>query len=173
MNKKVLYFPLFLILLLFQGEAMAFILKSSAFKHETVIPTKYTCDGANISPPLSWEDTPADTKSFVLILEDPDAPAGTWDHWVLFNIPAKTNQIPENVRTLPTGTQMGTNSWQIATYRGPCPPDREHRYFFKIYALDGTLSLSEGATKSEIQKAMNKHVLGTSELITRYDRKRK
>lgn len=169
MNKKALPF-LLLILLLIQGKVMAFMMESKSFKHETTIPTKYTCDGANISPHISWQDLPADTKSLVLIVEDPDAPAGTWDHWVLFNIPPTTKELPENIQNLPTGTTMGNNSYRVGTYRGPCPPDKEHRYIFKLYALDQVLTLPEGATKSEVASAMNKHVLGTAELIGRYNR---
>lgn len=173
MNKKTLLFFLLFILLIMQGGVMAFTMESKSFKHETTIPTKYTCDGANISPHLSWQDVPADTKSLALVVEDPDAPAGTWDHWILFNIPPTTKELAENIQNLPRGTEMGNNSYRVKTYRGPCPPDKEHRYVFKLYALDNVLTLQEGATKSEVTTAMNKHILGTAELIGRYNRIKK
>lgn len=120
---------------------MAFILESSAFNNGGSIPSKYTCDDDDISPPLSWRDAPTDTKSFVLIVDDPDAPVGTWDHWLLYNIPAATHELAENLTSAPDGAHGGKNSWGKTTYGGPCPPDREHRYFFKLYALDSKLNL--------------------------------
>lgn len=148
---------------------MAFEL-SSVFKQGEAIPSKYTCDGSNISPPLTWKDVPSGTRSLVLIMDDPDAPHGVWDHWILFNIPTNVDMLAENTQELPTGTQQGKTSWDTLGYGGPCPPDREHRYFFKLYALDKVLSLSPGATKSEIDTAMKGHILGTAELMGKYKR---
>lgn len=151
---------------------MAFTLSSSAFIDNSSIPAQYTCDGHDISPPLSWKDIPVGTQSFVLFLDDPDAPAGVWDHWVLYNIPPNVAGLPENVKDLPAGTQVGKNSWQKASYGGPCPPDREHRYSFRLYALDTVLNLGNGMTKAKVEKAMQNHVLGSTELMGRYNRKR-
>lgn len=155
-----------------QGLAMSFTLSSTAFHEGNSIPSAFTCDGANHSPPLHWIDPPAGTQSFVLIMDDPDAPVGTWDHWILFNIPATTNSLAENIHALPNGTQTGRNSWGKNTYGGPCPPDREHRYFFKLYALDTTLRLTNGATKSAIEAAMKGHVLASATLMGKYERRK-
>lgn len=151
---------------------MAFTLKSPAFEHNRLIPNRYTCDGTDISPPLQWSDAPSGTVSFALIVDDPDAPVGTWDHWILYNIPAAETTLVENPTHLPPGTQQGKNSWGRTSYGGPCPPDREHRYFFKLYALDTTLPLPGGATKQEVESAMENHILETAELMARYDRPR-
>lgn len=151
---------------------MTFVLQSTAFDGNAIIPQKFTCDGSDISPQLNWTGAPAGTQSFALIVDDPDAPMGTWDHWLLFNIPETTHELPENIRTLPDGTLVGANSWKRNDYGGPCPPDRIHRYFFRLYALDTHLNLKEGATKSQIQKAMDGHILATAELMGRYDRVR-
>lgn len=116
-----------------------FSLSSAAFTQNGTIPSVYTCDSDNrngVSPPLKWENAPKETVSFVLIMDDPDAPVGSWDHWLMSNIPATTKKLDENLKTLPAGAQLGANSWKRFDYGGPCPPDREHRYFFKIYALD-------------------------------------
>lgn len=155
------------------GLAMAFTLNSTAFDQGSLIPQKYTCDGADVSPPLAWSGVLAGTESFALIMDDPDAPMGTWDHWVLFNLPASANGLAENIKQLPAGTQVGQNSWKRNDWGGPCPPDKEHRYFFKLYALDTTLSLSTGATKKQVEVAMKGHVLGQAELMGRYDRPRR
>lgn len=150
-------------------------LYSPAFQNGEVIPAKYTCDGPNISPPLSIKDVPAAAKSLVLIMEDPDVPRhlrkdGMWNHWLIFNIPPTTQEIKENEE--PVGTHgLGTSN--NLTYYGPCPPDREHRYFFKLYALDTKLMLPEKSTKTEIEHAMQKHVLAQTELIGHYARKEK
>lgn len=151
----------------------SFSLSSSAFTENGIIPTVYTCDSKNkngISPPLKWEHAPKETVSFVIIMDDPDAPVGNWDHWLIFNIPATITKLDENLNTLPTGTQLGANSWNRSDYGGPCPPDREHRYFFKIYALDIKLPLDEGASKQEIEAAMEGHILARTHLMARYDR---
>lgn len=140
---------------------------SSAFENDSSIPSKYTCDGENINPPLSISDIPADTKSMVLISDDPDAPAGTWIHWTAWNIPPNTTEIAEN--SSPPGIQ-GTTSFNEVGYGGPCPPSGTHRYFFKIYALDTELNLGSEATSKEIEAAMQNHILDSSELIGLYSR---
>lgn len=150
-----------------EGGKMVFTMQSSAFKENGSIPSKYTCDGNNISPPLSWKESPANTKSFVLIVDDPDAPNGVWDHWIIFNIPSETTELTENA-SLPKDALYGKNSWGKLAYGSPCPPSGEHRYIFKLYALDTLLNLPSGATKSEIEAAMKNHILATTKLITRY-----
>jgi Raf kinase inhibitor-like YbhB/YbcL family protein len=147
-------------------------LTSSAFNYEDYIPRKYTCDGANISPPLTISDVPAGTKSLVLILEDPDVPGyiredQMWDHWIVFNIPPTTTQIEEGKE--PAGIH-GIGTGNNTKYYGPCPPDREHRYFFKLYALNKMLSLPEKSTKHDIEKAMEIHILAKATLIGIYGR---
>ncbi|MFO7984819.1 MAG: YbhB/YbcL family Raf kinase inhibitor-like protein [Desulfatiglandaceae bacterium] len=148
-------------------------LNSPAFGHEGKIPTQYTCDGENINPPLSILEAPGATQSLVLIMEDPDVPKnlkedGMWDHWVVFNIPPDLREILEGKE--PEGT-AGTGTNGELGYYGPCPPDREHRYFFKLFALDTKLELPEGATKPEVEKAMNGHILDETHLMGRYERK--
>lgn len=147
---------------------MGFNIQSSAFNNNEMIPAKYTCDAENISPPLSWENAPSHTQSFALIMDDPDAPMGTWDHWLLFNIPANVHEIPEN-NTVPEA-KTGMNSWKHNEYGGACPPNGVHRYFFKLYALDSMLPLNNGATKSEIEEAMKNHIVGSTEMIGKYKR---
>lgn len=142
-------------------------LLSIAFQHGEDIPSKYTCDGKNISPPLSISDVPAAARSLALLMDDPDAPGGTWDHWVVFNVPRDTNAIEEGEEPAGVG---GKNSWKRIGYGGPCPPDREHRYFFKLYALDTMLDLSEGATKAEVEQAMVGYVMEEVVLMGRYNR---
>lgn len=149
---------------------MALTIKSKAFENGSQIPQVYTCDGRDISPELSWDGAPEKTASFVLIMDDPDAPMGTWDHWILFNIPPETKMLEENIQSLPAGTVSGNNSWKRTGYGGPCPPDKEHRYFFKLFALDCTLDLKEGATKAEVEKAMEGHILEKAQLMGRYNR---
>jgi hypothetical protein len=149
-------------------------MKSTAFEDGANIPKKYTCDGPNLSPQLKWDAPPADTKSFALIADDPDAPVGTWVHWVIFNLPPDTRELPEAVPTqerFPNGTQQGLNDFQKIGYGGPCPPKGPaHRYFFKLYALDTLLSLPANATKAETEKAMKGHILSETKLIGKYGR---
>ncbi len=148
-------------------------LTSIAFKQGDPIPKQYTCDGPNISPPLQWSDTPGKTKSIALIVEDPDAPRGTWVHWILFNIPHSAAALPENIkktRTIPNGARQGLNDFREIGYGGPCPPGGRHRYFFKIYALDTELLLDPGTTRNEIEKAMKGHVLAEAQLMGTYQR---
>lgn len=150
---------------------MAFIIESSAFSDNTSIPSTYTCDGDNISPPLSWSGEPANTRSFVLIVDDPDAPVGVWDHWLLFNIPAEIHELSDNLTSALNGALGGKNSWGKTNYGGPCPPPgREHRYYFKLYALDSILKLTSDASKSLIESAMDGHILGTATLMGKYKR---
>lgn len=146
---------------------------SSAFEEGGLIPAKYTCDGADISPPLRWEAVPEGTKSMALISDDPDAPMGTWVHWVLFNMPAETKELAENIpadETLPNGARQGSSDFGRIGYGGPCPPSGTHRYFFKIYALDAELDLAAGARKPELVKAMEGHIIGQGQLIGKYKR---
>lgn len=131
---------------------MALIIKSKDFNNGELIPARFTCDGKDISPNLEWDNVPASTKSFVLIMDDPDAPMGTWDHWILFNIPANIDKLESNIKQLPQGMKVGKNTWGRNDYGGPCPPDREHRYFFKLYALDSMLDLEDGITKQELEQ---------------------
>jgi Raf kinase inhibitor-like YbhB/YbcL family protein len=140
---------------------------SPAFENNKLIHSKYTCDGDNVNPPLTIEGVPDGTKSLVLIVDDPDAPMGTWDHWIVWNIPP-TNKIEEN--TVP-GTE-GINDYRKHSYGGPCPPSGTHRYFFKVYALDAKLDLSSNSRKKDVEKAMQGHILAKGELVGLYRRSR-
>jgi Raf kinase inhibitor-like YbhB/YbcL family protein len=147
-----------------------FTLISDAFAHGQTIPAKYSCIGRNISPALAWTEPPAGTQSFALIVEDPDAPGGTWTHWVLFNIPAGTRNLAEDLpvtgKNVTSGeAYTGTNSWGDIGYGGPCPPGGTHRYFFKLYALDTLIGLLPGATKDQLLKEMTGHILAQTELM--------
>jgi Raf kinase inhibitor-like YbhB/YbcL family protein len=149
---------------------MSLDLKSDAFVNGQSIPAKYSCVGKNVSPALSWGDPPAGTQSFALIMDDPDAPAGTWVHWVLFNIPADRRSLQEDLPTSgknvdPNAIYFGKNSWGKTSYGGPCPPSGMHRYYFKLYALDAVTNLLPGATKDELLKAMNGHILAQGGLM--------
>lgn len=143
-----------------------FILTSPAFKNGESIPSKYTCDGEDLSPPLAWTDPPQGTASFALLVDDPDAPVGDWVHWLLYNIPSDAHEIPESGSV----GISGINSWPKPGYGGPCPPNGTHRYFFKLYALDTMLTLSEGAKKADLLKAIEGHVLAQAELMGIYAR---
>ena len=138
---------------------------STAFGEGAMIPKKYTCDDQNVSPQIAWTGVPAGTKSIALICDDPDAPVGDWVHWVVYNMPAATKELAEGVRTLPAGSKQGTNDFRKLDYGGPCPPSGVHRYYFKIYALDTPLSLGEGATKAQLLKAMEGHILDQGALM--------
>ncbi len=149
-------------------------LTSAAFKPGEMIPAKYTCDGPDVSPSLTWSDPPAGTKSFALISDDPDAPVGTWVHWVMWNIPATARSLEENLskkESLPNGTKQGTTDFRRIGYGGPCPPSGTHRYFFKLYALDTTLNLPASTTKKDLEKAMLGHILAQVELMGKYRRR--
>ena len=140
--------------------------KSQAFEAGKPIPKKYSCDGQDINPPLNIEGIPKETKTLVLIVDDPDAPSGTFDHWVVWNIPASTSKVAENA--VP-GIE-GINSARQMGYMGPCPPSGTHRYFFKVYALDTELSLGVGSKKKDVEKAIQGHILAKGELIGLYSR---
>ncbi|MFM2061475.1 MAG: hypothetical protein RLZZ507_1145 [Cyanobacteriota bacterium] len=148
-------------------------LTSSAFVDNGLIPTKYTCDGADISPPLNWDEIPPNTQSLALIADDPDAPRRTFVHWVVYDIPTTLNQLPEKItagKTIPSGGVQGKNDFGNFGYGGPCPPSGTHRYFFHLYALDKKLNLEAGATKNQILTAMAGHVLAKAELMGKYQR---
>lgn len=149
-------------------------IKSEAFPHMGKIPSIYTCDGEDISPPISWTNIPEGTRSLALISDDPDAPAGTWVHWVVFNIPSSWQGLPEGfppVRETEEGIRQGINDFRKIGYGGPCPPSGTHRYFFKLYALDTVLSLEPGSTKNDLLRAMEGHILARAELIGLYSRR--
>jgi Raf kinase inhibitor-like YbhB/YbcL family protein len=153
---------------------MPFELTSTAFKQGEPIPPVYSCKGEDISPPLAWGDPPEGTQSLALIMDDPDAPAGTWVHWIVFNLPADVRALPEN---MPAGMKFGDvaatfglNSWGRNAYGGPCPPSGTHRYFFKLYALDSDLALKPGLDKQSLEEAIRGHILGKGELMGTYER---
>jgi len=151
--------------------AQAFSISSTAFSDGGDLPKQYSCNGADISPPISIKDAPEGTKSFVLIMDDPDAPSGTWLHWVLYNVPASVTEIPEKTSTKPVwedGTMQGKNDWSDAKYGGACPPDGNHRYFFKLYALDTVLELKKKASLYKVKKAMKKHILAEAKMMAKY-----
>lgn len=153
-------------------------LESQAFNHGDAIPVKYSCEGADISPPLSWSGIPKETKSLAFIMDDPDAPDPaapkmTWVHWVLYNIPVNATGLAEGITVLPAGTCEGINDWKRTGYGGPCPPIGRHRYFFKLYALDTILELHGKVTKAQLEKAMHGHILSQAELIGTYKKQGK
>lgn len=146
---------------------------STAFKEGSTIPKEYTCEGQDISPPLAWSNVPAGTQSLALISDDPDAPMGTWVHWVIYNLLPETLDLPEGVppdRELKNGSLQGINDFRKIGYGGPCPPRGTHRYFFKLYALDAKLNLPSGVTKKDLLKAMEGHVLAEVELVGTFRR---
>lgn len=151
-----------------------FTISSSSFSSGGEIPKKFSCDDADVSPELIWVGAPAGMGSFALIADDPDAPAGTWTHWVLFDLPAQTTELPEGVAKVdevPTGGRQGRNDFGKIGYSGPCPPPgKPHRYFFKVYALDRMLNLRPGVSKKEVEQAMQGHILGKAELTGKYRR---
>lgn len=157
---------------------MALSLSSSAFQNEGTIPKKYTCDGEDVSPPLQWTETPAGTKSFALIMDDPDAPPGTWVHWVLYDLPGEIQKLDENFPKTEQhasgakhGSCWGVNDFSRTGYYGPCPPPgAPHRYYYKLYALDQALNLPAKASKPELLKAMEGHIVGEAQLMGRYGR---
>ncbi len=153
---------------------MVFCVSTTAFAQGETIPTKYTCSGADVSPPLSWSAPPAGTKSLVLIADDPDAPGGTWFHWMVYNIPGHAGGIWEDVAPtgeLPGGMLQGRNSFGKIGFGGPCPPrGQTHRYFFHLYALDTMLKLKAGASHAELEGAMRGHVKGETEWMGRFGR---
>ncbi len=153
------------------GKTMAMEIYSNSFNANEYIPSKYTCDGADISPHLKWDKFPSNTKSFLLIMDDPDAPVGTWIHWVVYNIPKNVNEFKEGINLASIGAKSGKNSWGNNNYGGPCPPPgKPHRYFFKIYALDISSDFPEGLTKKEVLEKVNSHIISNSQLIGLYKR---
>ena len=149
------------------------VLTSTAFEEGEMIPKKYTCDGSNISPPIKWDSVPPQAKSLALIADDPDAPMGTWVHWVIFNIPPSLSGLPESIPpkdSLPNGSLQGKNDFRNSGYGGPCPPGGTHRYFFKLYALDIMLQLKPGCTKADLLKAMQGHIVAEGQLMGKYSR---
>jgi Raf kinase inhibitor-like YbhB/YbcL family protein len=154
-----------------QSTAPVFRLTSTAFKDGEPVPRQYTCSGVNVSPPLEWPGVHKTAKTLAIIADDPDAPAGTWVHWVVYNLPADTMGIVENLpqdENLKGGGFQGKNDFEKIGYGGPCPPSGTHRYFFKIYALDGELPLKAGATKTDVEKAMEGHILAQTQLMGTY-----
>jgi Raf kinase inhibitor-like YbhB/YbcL family protein len=153
---------------------MSIELTSTAFRDGDTIPTQYTADGRNVSPPLTWQGTPDGTRSLALICEDPDAPRGTWTHWVLFNLPADVHELSEGVpaeKALPSGATQGSNDFGKPGYGGPSPPrGKPHRYFFKLYALDQALDLPASTDRGRLLSAMKGHVLGEGQLMGKYGR---
>lgn len=153
---------------------MSFKLSTTAFEPGGMIPKQFTCDGPDLSPALEWSGAPANTRSFSLIMDDPDAPVGTWVHWVVYDLPADTKQLGEGApkdEQLLNGARQGRNDFRRIGYGGPCPPPGPaHRYFFKLYALDAQLNLKAGASKAEVEKAMAGHILAQASLMGRYQR---
>ncbi len=149
-------------------------LKTPAFNAGADIPRQFTCDGSDISPELNWSAPPEGTESFVLIMDDPDAPGGTWVHWVLYNLPGTEHALPEGVApnaTLPSGARQGRNDFGKTGYGGPCPPPGPaHRYYFRLYALDTELHVSAGANRAQIERSMRGHVLAHAEVMGHYRR---
>lgn len=153
-----------------EGSRMSELRVSSpAFENNGNIPVKYTCDGSDVNPPLAIENVPAAAKSLALIVDDPDAPGGMWVHWVVWNIDPKTGKIEENA--VPKGAVQGMNDFRKRDYGGPCPPSGTHRYFFKLYALDGQLNLSPNSKKGDLENAMKGHTLAHSQVVGLYKRK--
>ncbi|MGD2096407.1 MAG: YbhB/YbcL family Raf kinase inhibitor-like protein [Desulfobacterales bacterium] len=152
---------------------MALVITTSAFSDGQAIPNRYTCDGPDVSPDLAWSGLPEETASLALICDDPDAPMGTWVHWVLFNIPADADGLPAEIPSdaaLENGARHGTNDFRRLGYGGPCPPGGTHRYFFKVYALDTVLDLESGITKAQLLDAIEGHVLAEGQLMGTYSR---
>ena len=148
-------------------------LHSTAFDAGGMIPSKYSCDGQDLSPPLSWSDVPPTTRSFALIADDPDAPRGLWVHWVVWNIPAESRSLEEGMLkrdSLPNGAKQGTTDFRSVGYGGPCPPSGTHRYFFKLYALDAMLNLPSSTAKQDLEVAMKGHIIQQAELMGKYRR---
>lgn len=149
-------------------------LKSTAFGEDGMIPKKYTCEGLDVSPPFSWTAVPAGTKSLAFTCDDPDAPGGTWVHWVLFNLPANIQELPENIpqqKMLANGAKQGMNDFRNVGYGGPCPPTGTHRYYFRLHALDTKIDLEAGIKKKQLMEAMEGHILAEGQLMGKYKRR--
>jgi Raf kinase inhibitor-like YbhB/YbcL family protein len=150
-------------------------LTSTSFKNGELIPPKYTCDGKNISPALSWDKPSNEIKSFAIIAEDPDSPGGNFVHWVAYNIPANITRLPEDVtpiKNIPDEVLLGTNNFGHIGYGGPCPPSGTHRYYFRIYGLNSVVHLEAGAEKGELMRAMQKNIIAEGELMGKYSRQK-
>jgi Raf kinase inhibitor-like YbhB/YbcL family protein len=147
---------------------MSLALRSAAFEHGGEIPAFFTCEGRDLSPPLEWSGLPDGTETLALIADDPDAPRGTWVHWIVYDIPAGQRGLREGMARLPNGARAGRNSWGRARYGGPCPPSGRHRYFFRLFALDCRIGPLETADKPDLLAAMEGHVLATAELMGTY-----
>lgn len=157
-----------------QKEGGKIQVSSTAFQEGGMIPPQYTCDGADVSPPLSWQSIPEGTRSIALIADDPDAPMGTFVHWVLYDLPADVRELQEDVpdaKTVPNGAKQGANGFGRIGYGGPCPPSGTHRYFFKIYALDTATNLPPGQKKAQLLKAMEGHILAQGQIMGKYKRR--
>ena len=172
-NRWLLAAPLWMILLA-GGSPMAMELKSPAFQNGADIPRKHSCDGSDLSPLLTWDGSPAGTRGFALIADDPDAPMGTWVHWVIYDLSGGSRELAEGMaasESLSNGAKQGTNDFRKVGYGGPCPPPgAPHRYFFKLYALDAPTNLKPRATKQQLLDAMKGHILGEAQLTGRYQR---
>lgn len=182
--KKIIHMCVIAFIFLIKGAVAmtnnnSFALSSPGFSHQSNIPSHYTCEGGDHQPALKWTNPPEGTKSFTLIMDDPDAPRGTWVHWIVFNIPASITEIEEDTKSFSHGEKQGMNSWEENNieggkrgnikYGGPCPPFGKHRYVFTLYALDCELALSDGAKKADIIKAMEGHIIGKAQLIASYE----
>lgn len=155
-------------------EQMPIEITSPAFEDAGMIPYKYTCDGQNVSPPLKWHGIPQEAKSIAIICDDPDAPMGTWVHWVTWNIPVNSDGLAENIpidKQLPNGTRQGITSFQCHGYGGPCPPSGTHRYYFKLYALDTELEIADTSTKDNLLNAMSGHIIAQGQLMGKYKKR--
>lgn len=175
MKHGTLTMLIFVMCVLFIGcDAMALMIKSSAFNDGDTMPAKYTCKGENISPSLFWEQPPGDTGSFAIICEDPDAPGGMWVHWVIYNIPEGVTELPEHVpirELTDNGAKQGMNDFGRIGYGGPCPPPgTEHKYFFRLYALDQILEVNTGLTRDQLLKAMKDHIIEEAEIMVKFKR---
>ena len=162
--------PLALSFLLVAAGGPSMVLKSDAFAPGAAIPALHTCDGTNLAPPLSWSGVPEGTRSLALIVDDPDAPGGTWVHWIAYNLPPSTSSLPVG-GTFPAGARQGVNGWKQADYSGPCPPSGQHRYSHRLYALDTVLPDLGRPTKPQLELVMKGHILAQAELIGTYQRK--
>lgn len=152
---------------------MSLIIESDVLKEGELIPAKFTCDGENVSPRLKWMNAPEATKTFALILEDPDAPSKTWSHWVLYNLPANQTGLKErvqNVKRFHNGAIHGVNDFNVYGYAGPCPPSGTHHYIFRLYALDSEVNLEPGVTRNQLIDAMEGHILEKAEIMVQYTR---
>ncbi|MFZ5954618.1 MAG: YbhB/YbcL family Raf kinase inhibitor-like protein [Candidatus Dependentiae bacterium] len=155
-----------------KGAPLKLYVINEQFKNNDPIPAEFSCDGNDSSPRVWWENIPQSTKSLALICDDPDAPGGTWDHWIVFNIPSQVTAIEKNASAQDIPAIYGTNSWGKNKYGGPCPPSGIHRYYFTLYALDTELSLTAKATKKDILKAMNGHIIERAQIMGTYQRKK-